>query len=396
IEEYDSTVPEEVPGLKEALRNKDTTAATAAIKEYLLQQNKIPLNIGIIGESGSGKSTFINALRNKCDDEEGAAATDVVETTSIGLPYPYPNSPNVILWDLRGIGTTKSPAKKYLKLVEFQKFDFFIIISDTRFRENDVKLAAEIQKRKKKFYFVRSKIDNDIRAEERKRDFSEKETLTKIREDCVQKLRELGIKSPQVFLVSSFDLHLYDFSLLHKTLEGELPSNKRDTLLFVMPSINPEIINRKKKAFKRKIYLFATLSGAAAGVPVPGLSIAVDIVVLAGAVTYFVHGFGLDIPSLKRLCDRTGMSYTDLCKDIKSELAAAEITHKLLLKVLTQIAGTAALIGAEEICRFIPIIGIPLSMGLSFTTTYRLLDFILQQLAEDAHMVFNKAIQLHI
>uniref|UniRef100_A0A3Q4GM99 Interferon-inducible GTPase 5-like n=1 Tax=Neolamprologus brichardi TaxID=32507 RepID=A0A3Q4GM99_NEOBR len=199
----------------ENLENNDVAAAAARIHEYLERENNIPLNIAITGVAGSGKSTFVNAFRGLSNDDEGAAPTGVRETTSEVTPYPHPNNPNVMLWDLPGIGTTKFPAKKYLKLVGFEKFDFFIIISATRFTENDVKLAQEIQKMKKKFYFVRSKIDNDIQAERRRRDFNEEETLTEIRDDCVHRLRGLGIKSPQVFLVSSFELHLYDFNLLH-------------------------------------------------------------------------------------------------------------------------------------------------------------------------------------
>ncbi|XP_063353843.1 interferon-inducible GTPase 5-like [Pelmatolapia mariae] len=383
---------EDVPGVKEALQNNDTAAAAAKIEENLKQQNNIPLNIAITGESGSGKSTFVNAFRGLCDDEEGAAPTGVVETTSEVKPYPHPKYPNVTLWDLPGIGTTKFPAKKYLKLVGFEKFDFFIIISATRFTENDVKLAQEIQKMKKKFYFVHSKIDNDINAERRKRDFNEEKSLKVIRDDCVQRLRGLGIGSPQVFLVSSFELHLYDFSLLHETLDGDLPSNKRDTLLFVMPNINPEIIRKKKKTFKRRLYWLATLSAAGAAVPLPGLSIAVDLAVLVGAVTEYVFAFGLDIPSLKRLSDRTGVPYTDLRAVIISPLAAAEITTELLLKVMTQVGRTASLILAEEASRFIPIVGIPVAMGLSFITTYKVLNVILNQLAEDAEKVFEKAL----
>lgn len=178
--------PEEIPGVKEALKNNDTAAATKMINKCLQEKNNIDLNIAITGESGSGKSTFINAFRGKCDDEEGAAATGVVETTVKCKPYPHPHYPSVTLWDLPGIGTTKFPAKKYLKLVEFKRFDFFIIISSTRFRENDVKLAKELQKMKKNFYFVRSNIDNAIQAEKRKRDFNEESTLEKIRDDCVQ------------------------------------------------------------------------------------------------------------------------------------------------------------------------------------------------------------------
>ncbi|XP_032357045.1 T-cell-specific guanine nucleotide triphosphate-binding protein 2-like, partial [Etheostoma spectabile] len=110
------------------------------------------------------KSTLVNAFRGIEDGDEGAALTGTMETTKEVTPYPHPNYPNVTLWDLPGMGTPNFPANKYLELVKFERFDFFIIISDTRFRGNDVTLAKKIQKMGEKFYFVRSKIDNDLNA----------------------------------------------------------------------------------------------------------------------------------------------------------------------------------------------------------------------------------------
>lgn len=172
------------------------------------------------------------------------------------------------------------------------------------------------------------------------------------------------IESPQVFLVSSFKQHWCDFSLLQETLERELPMKKRDALLFVMLNINPEITRKKKKAFQSKLKYWATLSAAGAAVPVPGLSANVDAAVLVGAVKHYVHAFGLDIPSLKRLSVSTGVPYTDLCAVITSPLAAAEITTELLLKVMTQLVGVVKLIAAEEVSRLTLTAGIPAAMGL--------------------------------
>ncbi|XP_006800674.1 interferon-inducible GTPase 5-like [Neolamprologus brichardi] len=395
MEDPNNLHPEEIPGVREALEKNDIAAVAARIHEYLEREDNVPLNIVITGEAGSGKSAFVNALREMSDDDEGAAPTGVTETTSEVTEYPHPNYPNVTLSDLPGIGTTNFPADKYLELVGFEKFDFFIIISDTRFRENDVKLAQEIQKMKKKFYFVRSKIDRDIQAERRKRDFSEERTLTKIRDDCVQRLRESGFESPQVFLVSSFDLHLYDFNLLHETLERDLPAHKRHALLCAMPNISLEIINKKKQTFKRRLYWLSTQSAAVAAIPVPALSIAVDFALLVVEVTHYVFAFGLNVPCLKRLSARTGVSYAALCAVIISPLAAAEITTELLQKVMTQVGRTAVLIAVEEASRFIPFIGIPLAMGFSFTTTYKILNLILEELAEDAQKVFERAFSLN-
>ncbi|XP_006809328.1 interferon-inducible GTPase 5-like [Neolamprologus brichardi] len=381
-----------IAGVKEALQNNDSAAAAAKVQEYLEEQENIPLNIAITGECGSGKSTFVNALRGIDDNDEGAAPTGVVETTSEGTPYPHPNYPNVTLWDLPGIGTTKFPADEYLKLVGFEKFDFFIIISDTRFRENDVKLAKEIQKMKKKFYFVRSKIDNDIQAERRKRDFSAEGTLTKIRANCIQGLQRQGVESPQVFLVSSFQLHLYDFSLLHETLERELPEHKRDALLFVMPNINLEIINKKKEAFQSKIKYYSILSAGVAGVPVPGLSVAVDLGLMVAVVSKYVAGFGLGKSSLERLAASSGVPYTDLSAVIKSKLSAAKTTKDLILKLLVSAADIVTSMAVEEATRWIPVFGIVASMSLSFITTYKALNYFLNELADDAQKVFTKAL----
>ncbi|XP_028254140.1 interferon-inducible GTPase 1-like [Parambassis ranga] len=178
--------------IKEVLQNSDQTLAVEKINEFLDKQNNIPLNIAVTGESGSGKSTFVNAFRGINNGDDGAAPTGCVETTTEVTAYPHPNYPNVVLWDLPGIGTTKFPANKYKKHVGLEKYDFFIIISDTRFRENDVRLAKKIRKMKKKFYFVRSKIDRDLQSEEItcKSNFDREKTLTKIRDNCIQAMNE--------------------------------------------------------------------------------------------------------------------------------------------------------------------------------------------------------------
>ena len=159
-----------------------------------------------------------------------------------------------------------------------------------------------------------------------------------------------------------------------------------------MCNISLEIINKKKEAFQANIKWYAALSAAAAGVPVPGLSVGVDAALLVGVVTQYIFGFGLDSSSLKRLAENTGVPFNDLMSVITSPLAATKITPDLIIKVLTQCASTAALLAAEEGSRFIPIIGIPAAMALSFTT-YRILNVFLNMQADDAQRVFEKALQ---
>lgn len=366
---------EPIEEMKEALQNNEPAEAAAKIQEYLDQQNKIPLHIGITGESGSGKSSFVNAFRGIDNRDERAAPTGCVETTSEVTPYHHLNYPNVTLWDLPGIGTTNFPAYKYLEHVGFEKFDFFVIISDTRFRENDVKLTQEIQKIRKKFYFVRSKIDNNLRNEERcQREFNAERTLAQIRENCIQGLQKQGVEAPQVFLVSSFDLHLYDFHLLEETLERELPAHKRNALLLAMPTVSQEIINKKKEVLQAKIKYLACRSALIASAPVPGLSVAIDLTSLANAVIEYQVTFRLDSGSLQKLALSARVPVDDLKAVMTSPLAGKEITKELIFKLVSLSVSGAALMAAEEGSRYIPMFGIPAAMALSFASTYNSLN----------------------
>ncbi|XP_055368532.1 interferon-inducible GTPase 5-like isoform X2 [Betta splendens] len=382
--------------IKKALQNNDFATAAAKIQEYLDEQDNIALNIAITGESGSGKSTFVNAIRGVDNKDKEAAPTGCVETTKAVTPYPHPNYPNVTVWDLPGVGTTNFPVKKYLEHVGFEKYDFFIIISQTRFSENDANLAKKIKQMEKNFYFVRSKIDADLYSEkESKREFNEKQTLDSIKKNCTEGLQKLGVAAPQVFLVSNFKLHQFDFHLLQNTLQRELPAHKKTTLLFAMPNVSQEIINKKKEAFHNNIKYYAMISAVGAAITVPGLSVSVNLALLIQVVRKYLVGFGLDKPTLQRLAARTGVPMSKLTDGLRSPLVAKTINNGLMLKVLSQLPTITALMIAEEGSKAIPIFGIGISMTLSSFMTYKALSFFLDMLAKDAQTVFTRALGLN-
>uniref|UniRef100_A0AAR2KCN6 IRG-type G domain-containing protein n=1 Tax=Pygocentrus nattereri TaxID=42514 RepID=A0AAR2KCN6_PYGNA len=188
-----------VEDIEETLAHEDLPSAVSKIKDYFEQQDCGELTTAVIRMSSSGKSTFINAFRGMGDEEEGSAQTGVVETTKVPTPYLYPKYPNVKFWDLPGIGTPN------FKLIDILN------------RECHATLAAEIVKMDKKFYFIHSKIDSNISAEKRKKTFNEQKTLDAIRKDCIEGLEKTGVDSPVVFLISCFDLALYDFNHLEET-----------------------------------------------------------------------------------------------------------------------------------------------------------------------------------
>ncbi|CAL8322533.1 unnamed protein product [Arctogadus glacialis] len=308
-------------------------------------------------------------------------------------PYPHPRHPNVTLWDLPGVGTTKFPADQYLEYVGFEKFDFFILVSADRLSENDAMLAQEIKKIGKKFYFVRSKIDHNIGDEQRsQREYDEEKTLQKIRDNCIQGLEKQGVASPRVFLVSSFDLHLYDFPALQDTMERELPSHKRDVLILALPNICKSTIYKKKEVFRSRIKYYAILSALIAAVPVPGLSIAANSGMLVSVLQDYLNGLGLDEKSLEKLSNAKKRSLSDVRAVMKCICSGKDVTKEQVTMMLKHSVHPTVLEAAEGGSKLLPVLQIPIAAMLSFTSIYRVLTSTLDSLSVDAENVLMEAL----
>ncbi|XP_036444762.1 interferon-inducible GTPase 5-like [Colossoma macropomum] len=369
-------------------RSSDESAAIQASEEPTLQRAtkkaqkqidslfNISLNVAVTGESGTGKSTFINAFRNLNVKDEGAAKAGVTETTTEPTPYTHPTMPNVVFWDLPGIGSPNFKAKTYIKEMKFDKYDFFLIISSSRFKENDLMLAKKIKKRKKQFYFIRSKIDVDIASDE---SINEEETLLKIRRDCEENLKDVG--NPKVFLINSRDLYAFDFEELVKTLNSELPQHKQDALLLSVPVSSVAILEKKVKIFEKAIWAAAFLSGGIAAAPVPGLSFACDMAIVGSFFTKCYHAFGLDDKSLEKLSERLNKPHL---KTLEKSPLLTELAEASALRM-----GTSAI--GEFLCSLIPVAGSVAAAAISFTTTHDLLQKGLKELADEARKVLREA-----
>ncbi|XP_044539119.1 T-cell-specific guanine nucleotide triphosphate-binding protein 2-like, partial [Gracilinanus agilis] len=184
--------PDNITLLKSVLMEGNLEDAVAITNELIERIENAHLNIALTGESGSGKSSFINAFRGIGHEDGDAASTGVVETTRNISSYEHPKFPNVTFWDLPGIGTPNFQPKSYLKQVNFSDYDFFFIISSSRFRDNDAKLAQEIRQMGKKFYFVRTKVDSDLKNERKAKpkSFNRENVLQQIRKNCSQHLQK--------------------------------------------------------------------------------------------------------------------------------------------------------------------------------------------------------------
>ncbi|GCB82750.1 hypothetical protein scyTo_0024002, partial [Scyliorhinus torazame] len=355
------------------------------IKSDFQKSESATLDIAVTGVSGSGKSSFINALRGVDNKNKYAAPTGPFETTMKPTRYSYPKKGTISVWDLPGIATPTFQAKEYLETVNFHRFDFFIIVCGNRFTENDLLLAREIQKVKKCFYFIRSKIDQELDEDD---EVSPNQILVKIRNNCIENLRKAGIETPKVFLVSTRWPNKFDFGELQEVLEGDLPDLKRLSFLLALPNITSSIIEKKKVAMLDENWKIAILSAAVATVPIPGLSLACDIEQFVKRLASFRLNLGLDEDSLRRLAKTVGKTPKELRSVVKSTFGL-EVSGDVVLKVLSKVAGGGLLL--STIVKQIPLAGQLGAAALSYVTSYRMLQTAVNEMGEDSKRVLEKA-----
>ena len=191
------------------------------------------------------------------DDEESAARTGVVETTRAPTAFMHLTNPKIRFWDLPGIGTPNYPdLKVFCEKVAIEKYDTFLILCAKRFTMNDLLLADKVKSMGKSFFFVRTKIDNDLRAESRKRGFREEKTLKEIKQDCIENLKDFNYGTEKIFLVSSFYPAKWDFDRLSKAIVDQLPSKQKESFALSMRSYSTDMVTEKIRSLKSTCYEF--------------------------------------------------------------------------------------------------------------------------------------------
>eukprot|EP00927_Polykrikos_kofoidii_P002954 TRINITY_DN11174_c0_g2_i1.p1 TRINITY_DN11174_c0_g2~~TRINITY_DN11174_c0_g2_i1.p1 ORF type:complete len:425 (+),score=75.71 TRINITY_DN11174_c0_g2_i1:87-1361(+) len=140
------------------------TAVNEDSEEDAAQDRKV--NIGIVGNSGTGKSSLIRAIldRFNSSNEDGNAPRPLSCPEGDGTCSPAPYElgefdSSATIWDLPGQGTARFPAKTYLCNMGLKYFDAVLVITDGRWSENDQSLLQAIQFATIWHRVVRTKVD---------------------------------------------------------------------------------------------------------------------------------------------------------------------------------------------------------------------------------------------
>ncbi|XP_052808550.1 T-cell-specific guanine nucleotide triphosphate-binding protein 2-like isoform X2 [Mya arenaria] len=369
--------------------------------KYAVEQSQLRLgrwksamvNIGITGNSGVGKSSFINAVRGLVSpDEQGWAKVNVVEETKIPTPYEYPMSPNVKLWDMPGIGTKNFTRENYLEKVNFDKYDIFIIVCAVRFTGNDLWLARDICSRGKKFIFVRAKVGQDIENERKvytqisRLNFREDIVLKKIRADCQKNLAEFG--KCRVFLIDNFEPHSFDFGELAMEIINITPSEKQEAVTMSMPTMTEGVIQQKVRELQKRIWLTAIPAALADAVSIPNISASLNEKCLLKEAEFYREQFGLTDEALAKNAVKIGVTKENFVQMAKLRTTAFKYTGNIvpLLKTL----GIFKKVSMSKASIVLWLTTTLVNCGVSYTLAVSFLRKVLEMTAEDARRVNNE------
>ena len=387
---------EDLEQLKKAFNSSGVEECRSLLERKRDEWKSITLDVAVIGNSGVGKSSFINAIRGLTADDERAAAVGVTETTMEIRSYEHPRNPLLNFWDLPGVGSDRFPKETYLSKIGVDRFDFFLLISDDRFTQNDIWLGNELQLRNKKYFFMRTKIGVDVTGNKKRhpKSHNEKAVMKDIRKSIQQHLKDNGCENVPVFLIDNYKLKKFDFEQLKLRLVEDFPIMKKSALVLSLQATSDEMISLKVSELRSRIWKVAALSSVGAMVPLSGVSMPFDVALVAQEVDVYYTQLGLDETSLKRYSKIMCSDYRQLQSVVDSrlgcKLSGVDAVTKLVEMLSKNAVPLTTSAAMEEVSRFIPTIGSVIAASLSVGGTYYALKLVLDNMESVALEIVSK------
>ena len=329
--------------------------------------------------------------------------------------YEHPSNPKIKLWDVPGVGSKTQGAATYWEKMELDKCDAYLIFTSCRFSENDGILANKVHSVGKKFFFVRAKIDVDLNnaaydqglkpladKQEHKEPLNddaasnqgsqtmtkekEREELLKIREDCLKNLKGVEGNLVEVYLISNRSTEKWDFSRLTKAICDALPSLQRESVILTLQATSIEMLHDKVEILRRRILEVALLSSSVALVPLPGVSVIADIVLILRQIRRYKSNLGIpDEGTTQYSMLRT--STQQFIRQTCAHIATTKGVQDLLRLYATEQV-------LEEVSRLIPFVGYLGAACMSFVCTYKCLHHSLDIMKETAINVLTEKVNI--
>lgn len=229
-------------------QTRDFTDNPSKLQAILGALDHFCLDVGVLGETGCGSSSLVNALLGLKNSNETAALTGVSETTKEAVEFASPDSHNVRFWDLPGLGKIGdlSSLSSAFSSSEGQQVasvlalcDVYILVSPLRVRLRTIQLLQQASSMGKECYLVLSMAD-----------LIEGTAVEEVRQWTEEVLSKLGIQQ-SLFLVSSNYPETLDLPKLKKTLNAAFPSHKKVALArYVSKQLDEDVFWKRSDSCK--------------------------------------------------------------------------------------------------------------------------------------------------
>lgn len=339
------------------------------------------VKVGIVGESGTGKSSLINAIFGEYVAEVG----DVEKTDKA---YFYERD-GLTFVDLPGCGTESFPADTYVERFELLKdFDAFLLVARERVMENDVALYRALRAAGKPVFVIRNKFDSAL-AGEAKRPAASRRTEQQVRDSVVADLRQkYGDPSLRAYITACHGDRSFDLERLLLDLNDQLSEFKKIRFMRNSAVLGHEMLEAKGKAAASIVSWYAVASAANAINPIPGLGVGVDVALLLVMNGHVISCYGLKHEQLEWTGDhsqRLLLVAQKLAAPLGRYLSSAGV-----IELLRRFAGREAV---KTLASLIPIIGTIIAAGLGYKITSSLGNAIIEDCDRAARELLDAARQ---
>ncbi|KAI8505487.1 Interferon-inducible GTPase (IIGP) [Branchiostoma belcheri] len=297
--------------------------------------------VGVLGEPGAGKSTFINSIRGLAPQDPGAAKVGLGHTTTVVTEYPHPARPdNLIFVDFPGVLLKKGSGderdfdiQQYIDKhgEKMEQCDVFLVFSSGRINHSAVQIGM-------KAHLADKQNDNPQYFNDK----TEADLMEELRQDYVKVLKQVGweekVNPRDVFIISGRLNYVlkgsWDIPKIRKAMFGDLSILKKMVVINTCRDFSKETIKERGDVYRKFAWLVALGTAAASFIPYAGVATLPGALLIA--YRHYKQGFCLTDDSVEQLAKMTNKSPEDLKQFLSANLLTGlevQVLHAMISRM---------------------------------------------------------------